>query len=239
MSKYKSRIIGISAIAVILIASFIFGGNIPKEAPQSHTPAISPVPITEQTPSVTPPLTPPPIAETPKKVIPPKAAEAPAPNETTPQPSTAAVLNISEDLTCTISITCNTVLSNMSFLSLEKQSVIPKDGVILAEKTAVFYEGESVFNVLAREARQNNIHLEFVNVPFYNSAYIEGIGNLYEFDCGELSGWMYKVNGQFPRFGCSQYAVKKGDKIEWVYTCNKGTDVGDNSGEKNGFNEQE
>ena len=25
--------------------------------------------------------------------------------------------------------------------------------------------------------------------PIYNSAYIEGIHNLYEFDCGSLSGW--------------------------------------------------
>lgn len=34
--------------------------------------------------------------------------------------------------------------------------------------------------------------------PAYNSAYIEGIGNLYEFDCGNLSGWMYSVNGVWP-----------------------------------------
>ena len=33
----------------------------------------------------------------------------------------------------------------------------------------------------------------------YNSYYVEGIGNLYEFDCGSESGWMYKVNGWFPQ----------------------------------------
>lgn len=233
MSKYKNQIIGGVVILVILITSFIFGGNIPKETAPSptHEPIASP--IAEQTPATTPEITRQPDA--------PEKAVEPTPTETisTPQPSIAPDSNSSEDLTCTISITCNTIFSNISLLTQGKQDILPNDGVILSEKTAVFYEGESVFNVLARECRQNNIHLEFVNVPFYNSAYIEGIANLYEFDCGELSGWMYKVNGDFPRFGCSQYTVKNGDKIQWVYTCDSGKDVGDNSGTKNGFTKSE
>ncbi len=67
--------------------------------------------------------------------------------------------------------------------------------------------------------------MEFEDTPIYNSAYIEGIANLYEFDCGELSGWMYKVNGWFPNYGCSRYQLKAGDKVEWVYTCDLGVDV--------------
>ena len=72
----------------------------------------------------------------------------------------------------------------------------------------------------------NKIHLEFEDTPIYNSVYIEGIANIYEFDCGELSGWMYKVNGWFPNYGCSRYQLKAGDKIEWVYTCDLGNDIG-------------
>ena len=68
--------------------------------------------------------------------------------------------------------------------------------------------------------------MEFVNTPIYNSAYIEGINNLYEFDAGELSGWMYCVNGEFPNYGSSGYKVKPGDKIEWHYSCDLGRDVG-------------
>ena len=247
MSKYKNRIIAVTVIAVILIVSFVFGGNIPKETTPAATqaPTASPVPVMEQIPAPTPEFTTSPKTET---LIAPIATEAPtekpvtptpAPTQLTPQTTTAPESDINKDLTCTISIACNTIFSNMSFLTEGKQNIVPTDGVILKEKTAVFYEGESVFNVLARECRQNNIHLEFVNVPFYNSAYIEGIGNLYEFDCGELSGWMYKVNGDFPQFGCSQYTLKKDDKIEWVYTCDSGKDVGDNSGTRNGFNKGE
>ena len=83
-----------------------------------------------------------------------------------------------------------------------------------------------MFNLLLREMKQNNIHLEFKNTPIYNSAYIQGIANIYEFDCGELSGWMYKVNDWFPNYGCSHYQLKAGDKVEWVYTCDLGIDVG-------------
>ncbi len=103
---------------------------------------------------------------------------------------------------------------------------MPEGGVILPAQTVTFYEGESVFNVLQRTCKQNSIHMEFSNTPMYNSAYIEGIHNLYEFDCGEGSGWMYKVNGWFPNYGCSRYQLQNGDVIEWVFTCNRGGDVG-------------
>ena len=62
--------------------------------------------------------------------------------------------------------------------------------------------------------------------PIYNSAYIEGIHNLYEFDCGSLSGWMYRVNGWYPNYGCSRYQLEPGDVVEWRYTCDLGQDVG-------------
>ena len=128
--------------------------------------------------------------------------------------------------TCTISIECKTILDHMDWLDPEKVELVPEDGVILAPVTVTFYEGESVFNVLQRTCRQNAIHMEFENTPMYNSAYIEGIHNLYEFDCGELSGWMYSVNGWFPNYGCSRYALQAGDVIRWVYTCDLGNDVG-------------
>ena len=104
--------------------------------------------------------------------------------------------------------------------------MIPSDGVILQTVTVTFNEGESVFDVLARVCRENRIHMEYTNTPVYNSAYIEGIGNLYEFDCGAGSGWMYRVNGWFPNYGCSRYALSDGDRIEWLYTCNLGRDIG-------------
>lgn len=146
-----------------------------------------------------------------------------------PQEPQDTVIDEGQKLTCTLSIRCDTILDNMDQLKEGKKTVVPTDGVILAATTVTFSEGESVFDVLKRVTREKRIHMEFRDTPMYNSAYIEGIHNLYEFDCGPLSGWMYKVNDWFPNYGCSRYVVKDGDKIEWVYTCDLGRDVGGGS----------
>ena len=130
---------------------------------------------------------------------------------------------------CTISISCATICDNMGSLTQGKETLVPKDGWLLEPVTVPFAEGESVFDVLLRICRENKLHMEYSDTPMYNSAYIEGIGNLYEFDVGPLSGWMYKVGDWFPNYGCSNYKLKDGDVIQWVYTCDLGADVGDNS----------
>ena len=128
--------------------------------------------------------------------------------------------------TCTFSIECSTILNNLDMLDPDKLEMVPSGGVILAKTTVTFYEGESVFDVLQRLCKEKGIHMEAEWTPIYNSAYIEGIHNLYEFDCGALSGWMYKVNGWYPNYGCSRYQLKDGDIVEWRYTCDLGNDIG-------------
>lgn len=128
--------------------------------------------------------------------------------------------------TCTFSIECSTILNNLDMLDPEKLEMVPSNGVILAKTTVTFYEGESVYDVLQRVCKDYGIHMEASWTPIYNSAYVEGIHNLYEFDCGNLSGWMYRVNGWYPNYGCSRYQLQQGDVVEWRYTCDLGEDVG-------------
>ena len=128
--------------------------------------------------------------------------------------------------TCTFSIECSTILNNLDQLAPDKLEMVPSDGVILPKTTVTFYEGESVFDVLQRVCKEKGIHMEAEWTPIYNSAYIEGIHNLYEFDCGALSGWMYKVNGWYPNYGSSRYQLKDGDTVEWRFTCDLGNDIG-------------
>ena len=75
----------------------------------------------------------------------------------------------------------------------------------------------------------------------YGTIFIRGINHLYDRACGELSGWMYKVNGEFPGKGCGAYKLENGDVIEWVYTCDLGKDVGDDymTKKKQGIEETE
>ena len=127
--------------------------------------------------------------------------------------------------TCTLSVSCATILSDITRLDSEKHELVPENGWILEPTSVGFVEGESVFDLLERTMRDRGIHMEFVNTPMYNSAYIEGINNIYEYDCGGSSGWMYKVNGWFPNYGCSRYALHDGDVVEWLYTCNGGQDI--------------
>ena len=134
-----------------------------------------------------------------------------------------------EEWTCTLSVSCATILDNMALCDPEKRELVPEDGWILEPMTVTFYAGESVFNVLQRTLKEQGIHMEHSYTPAYHSAYVEGINNLYEFDVGEHSGWMYSVNGWFPNYGCSRYQLQNGDVVEWKYTCDLGSDVGGGS----------
>ncbi len=155
------------------------------------------------------------------------------PAEETPNPTPPKAEPVEETpQTCTLSVRCDSILSRMEWLDPAKTALVPTDGVIFPETTVTFSEGESVFQVLQRELKKANIHMEFEKTPVYHSAYIEGIANLYEMDCGELSGWMYAVNDWFPNYGCSQYTLKAGDVVRWVYTTDLGVDVGGFQGVK-------
>ncbi len=131
-----------------------------------------------------------------------------------------------KEYTCTFSIECSSIFNNLAILEPDKLDALPTNGVIFAAQTVTFYEGESVFDLLQRICRENNIHMESSWTPMYNSAYIEGIHNLYEFDCGSGSGWMYRVNSWYPNYGCSRYQLSPGDTVEWRYTCDLGADIG-------------
>ena len=129
--------------------------------------------------------------------------------------------------TCTIEIRCDTILDNWGDLEKKKQGYVPSNGSILATSTVSFKEGDTVFDVLKAVCSAADIQLEYTFSSLYGSNYVEGINNLYEFDCGEESGWMYKVNGWFPNYGCSKYELHDGDVIVWCYTCKGlGADVG-------------
>ncbi len=127
-------------------------------------------------------------------------------------------------LYCTLSVDCTNIYDNISDFPEEKKILLPNDGYILPPLKIEFNEGESVFDVLKRELIERKIHFEFSEAA-YNSAYIEGINNIYEFDCGELSGWVYSVNGIVPQYSCSEYKIKNNDIIKIIYTCNLGKDI--------------
>lgn len=132
-------------------------------------------------------------------------------------------------VTVSMEIRCDNLAKDLSKLKKkELEEYVPEDGVILAKTETQVPEGSSAFDVLNKICREKDIQVESSYTPTYKSYYVEGINYLYEFDAGAGSGWMYKVNEEFPQYGASEYEVKDGDYIVWVYTCDLGEDVGNN-----------
>lgn len=136
--------------------------------------------------------------------------------------------DITEDSeTVFLSVSCSTVLNNFDKLdaSLKENGRIPENGVIIEYKEFVLRKGDSVYDILNRVLRFYKIQSEF-KTDIDKGRYIAGINHLYEFSCGELSGWLYKINGEFLNLDCGKAVLKDKDVIEIVYTCDLGMDVG-------------
>ena len=127
---------------------------------------------------------------------------------------------------CTLSISCAAALAHPDLCAPELLTLLPADGWLLPDTTVPVMEEDSVFDILLRTCREKGIPMEYTDTPLYGSAYIEGIGGLYEFDAGELSGWSYSVNGCLPNIGCSLCNVEDGDVIAWFYTCDLAREEG-------------
>ncbi|MCR4437227.1 MAG: S-layer homology domain-containing protein [Eubacteriales bacterium] len=51
------------------------------------------------------------------------------------------------------------------------------------------------------------------------SLYVAMIGGDREFDHRSTSGWLYRVNGWLPNYGCQAYELKGGEYIEWYFAA--------------------
>ncbi|MGM9663461.1 MAG: DUF4430 domain-containing protein [Eubacteriales bacterium] len=119
--------------------------------------------------------------------------------------------------TVTLTIRCDTIVRK------SESEYIPDDGIILDITEFEIEDGDTVYDILIEAARKYNIRIE--NDGNAEMAYISGINYLYEFDFGDLSGWVYHVNGVAPSVGCGEYKLSDGDTVEWLYTCNLGNDL--------------
>lgn len=123
--------------------------------------------------------------------------------------------------TVTLSIRCDTIAGKGD------PAYVPEDGTILDTTEFDIEDGETVYDILTEAARTYRIQVE--NKGSSGSAhgmvYIAGINYIYEMDYGDLSGWVYHVNGITPSRSCGEYILSDGDNIEWLYTCELGHDL--------------
>ncbi len=128
----------------------------------------------------------------------------------------------------TVSADCLAALDKMDKIdnTVNPVEVIPQDGMVIQRCEVLLPEGASAFDALTAAAREQRVRVDYTGSAW--GTYVRGIGYIYEFGFGELSGWMYRVNGEFPEMSASDLALSEGDVVEFVYTCDIGRDVGDN-----------
>ena len=90
-----------------------------------------------------------------------------------------------------------------------------EDKVILDITPVSIEKGDTALSVLKRVMKENKIHMETSGKG--DSEYVKGINNLYEFDKGPQSGWIFYVNGESPSQSAGKTVLADGDMVEWVY----------------------
>lgn len=119
--------------------------------------------------------------------------------------------------TVEFSVRCDTLIGKAD------SEYIPSDGIILDSITLEIESDTTVYDVLVDAVRENGIQMDSGGAD--GMMYVSGINYLYEFDYGDLSGWMYRVNGEIPSVSCDEYTLSDGDIVEWLYTCDLGNDL--------------
>ncbi|MDE7195344.1 MAG: DUF4430 domain-containing protein [Oscillospiraceae bacterium] len=126
--------------------------------------------------------------------------------------------SVAGDMRVTVGADCLAALAVMDRIDegVNPVSVIPEDGVVIAECTVSAEEGASAFDALVAAAREQRVAVDYVG-SFYG-VYVRGIGHIYEFGFGDMSGWLYTVNGESPDVSSGEYILSEGDRVEFTYT---------------------
>jgi hypothetical protein len=122
-------------------------------------------------------------------------------------------------ITVTVSVRCDAILDGVDG-DETLDDYIPEDGIILPETEISVPAGASAYDVLVSASRKYRLHIDTNSIG--SVTYISGINYIYEGDYGDLSGWMFRVDGKIPSVGCGDYTVSDGEHIEWFYTLDFG-----------------
>ena len=132
------------------------------------------------------------------------------------KPTTTTATTSKKEITCTLTIECKAILSNMDDLKPGHEKYVPSNGYILNNYTCAVNPGDTVFDVLEKACDDHSIILTSHSSGY--GVYVAGINNLDEFDCGSQSGWKYKVNGVDANRSCGYYKLTGGENIVFYYT---------------------
>ncbi|MCD7741349.1 MAG: DUF4430 domain-containing protein [Ruminococcus sp.] len=127
--------------------------------------------------------------------------------------------NVDNTIYVTLTIDYSAVLEedNYSKLSdnLKDDEILSDSGTFLNDIEIELSDESTVLDALILACNENNLSLDYepASKVLQNTAYINGIGGLYEGDCTKSSGWVYCVNGIEPDVGTDDYLLSDNDEI--------------------------
>jgi hypothetical protein len=149
-----------------------------------------------------------------------KTTITPEPSEKTATESKAtAKVPAKNTITCTIEIRVDSLNDRRDTLEPDILTYVPENGILLEKTKVTVKKNTTAYQILAQVCKAKKIALDAEYTPLYGSYYVKGIGHLYEMDAGDMSGWLYMVNGTVPDVGASAYELSDGDTVLWGYTC--------------------
>ena len=156
--------------------------------------------------------------ETKKKYSKEKDSKAKKPKKTLQKENDDKVTQTtSSEINCSITIECKSILDNMDDLKPEHEKYVPKNGIMLDNYKTTLKSKSTVYDLFKKACNDKGI--TYTAVASIYSVYIAGINNIDQKDCGDGSGWMYRVNGSYPNVSVDSKKLKDGDKVVFTYTC--------------------
>ena len=97
------------------------------------------------------------------------------------------------------------------------------DGLLVPPTEVTVLEGDTAFTLLERVCAERGLALDVQRG--LSGVYVQGIGGVREFDCGALSGWLFRINGEIRSTDSGSVVLQDGDVLEFLYTCELGADI--------------
>ena len=124
---------------------------------------------------------------------------------------------------CYVTIDCHTAVSSAE-LSGDIRELQPENGMVLEKYAVGITEGMNAMEAFEATCKANKLQFEYATMS--GMKYVDGINNLYSYDCGDLSGWYSLYNGESPSVGMSEIRVEKDAELLLIYSCDMGSDIG-------------
>lgn len=125
----------------------------------------------------------------------------------------------SGDICVSVCAECSAALEHIDSIDerVNSADVIPENGIVIERCEVWLSEGDTAYDALTQAAREQRVRVDASETLY--GAYVSAIGHISEFGFGEMSGWLYCVNGEYPEVSCGSYTLSQGDVVEFHYSC--------------------